>query len=74
VFTLQARDEPLDDVVGTVAVSSLHAGVAVRANERRKLERPCRHISSQTILILFNNDLSEFFDAFCNNAKDRRLQ
>jgi len=51
VFTLQtlpACDEPFDDGVGKVAGFSLHAGVAARADERKKLERHrvarrCRH-------------------------------
>lgn len=48
VFTLQtlpACDEPFDDGVGKVAGFSLHAGVAARAQERRKLERLCRNLS-----------------------------
>jgi hypothetical protein len=41
VFTLRNLplcDEPFDDGVGNVAGFSLHAGVAVRAVERKKLE------------------------------------
>ena len=48
VFTLQTLptcDEPFDDKVGKVAGFSLHAGVAARAGERKKLERLCRDIS-----------------------------
>ena len=48
VFTLQtlpACDEPFDDGVGKVAGFSLHAGVAARADERKKLERLRRYIS-----------------------------
>ena len=45
VFTLPTRDEPVDDGAGKVAGFSLHAGVAARADERKKLERPCRYIS-----------------------------
>jgi len=42
VFTLQtlpASGEPFDGGVGKVAGFSLHAGVAARADERKKLER-----------------------------------
>jgi hypothetical protein len=48
VFTLQtllASDEPFDDRVGKVAGFSLHAGVAAKADERKKLERLCRYTS-----------------------------
>ena len=48
VFTLQtlpAGAEPGDDGVGKVAGFSLHAGVAARAQERKKRERLCRYIS-----------------------------
>jgi hypothetical protein len=48
VFTLQtlpACDEPFDDRVGKVAGFSLHAGVAARADERKKLQRRCCYIS-----------------------------
>ena len=41
VFTLQtlpACDEPFDDTVGKVAGFSLHAGVAAKAQERKKLD------------------------------------
>jgi hypothetical protein len=49
VFTLQtlpACDEPFDDGVGKAAGFSLHAGVAAKADERKKLERLCRYIDS----------------------------
>ena len=52
VFTLQtlpACDEPFDDEVGKVAGFSLHAGVAARADERKKLERLCRYISRPAV-------------------------
>jgi hypothetical protein len=52
VFTLQtlpACDEPFDDRVGQVAGFSLHAGVAARADERKKLERLCRYISRPAV-------------------------
>jgi hypothetical protein len=52
VFTLQtlpASDEPFDDRVGQVAGFSLHAGVAARADERKKLERLCRYISRPAV-------------------------
>jgi hypothetical protein len=45
VFTLQtlpACDEPFVDGVGKVAGFSLHAGVAARADQRKKLERMFR--------------------------------
>ena len=52
VFTLQtlpACEEPFDVEVGTVAGFSLHAGVAARADERKKLERLCRYVSRPAI-------------------------
>ena len=52
VFTLQtlpASDEPFDGGVGKVAGFPLHAGVAVRADQRQKLERLCRYISRPAI-------------------------
>ena len=52
VFTLQmlpACDEPFDDGVGKVAGFSLHAGVAAKAQERKKLERLCRYISRTAV-------------------------
>ncbi len=48
VFTLQTLPgctERFDDGVDKVAGFSLHAGVAARANERKKLERLCRYIT-----------------------------
>lgn len=48
VFTLQtlpASGDPFGDGIGKVAGFSLHAGVAARADERKKLERLCRYIS-----------------------------
>ena len=45
VFTLQtppASEESFDDGIGKVAGFSLHAGVAARADERKKLEWPGR--------------------------------
>lgn len=52
VFTLQtlpASGEPFDDEAGKVAGFSLHAGVAARADERKKLERMCRYISRPAV-------------------------
>jgi len=52
VFTLQtlsANEEPFDDGVGKVAGFSLHAGVAARSDERKKLERLCRYISRPAV-------------------------
>jgi hypothetical protein len=52
VFTLQtlpACDEPFDAGVGKVAGFSLHAGVAARADERKKLEPLCRYISRPAV-------------------------
>ena len=52
VFTLQtlpSSDEPFGDQVGNVAGFSLHAGVAARADERKKLERLCRYISRPAV-------------------------
>jgi len=52
VFTLQtlpACDERFDDGVGKVAGFSLHAGVAAKAQERKKLERLCRYISRPAV-------------------------
>jgi hypothetical protein len=49
VFTLQTRpgsDEPFGEQVGGF---SLHAGVAARADERKKLERLCRYISRPAV-------------------------
>jgi hypothetical protein len=52
VFTLQTLpgcNEPFDDGVGKVAGFSLHAGVAARSDERKKLERLCRYISRPAV-------------------------
>ena len=52
VFTLQTLPrcgEPFDDGVGKVAGFSLHAGVAAKARERKKLERLCRYISRPAV-------------------------
>jgi hypothetical protein len=52
VFTLQtlpSSDEPFGNQVGNVAGFSLHAGVAARADERKKLERLCRYISRPAV-------------------------
>jgi len=52
VFTLQtlpACNQPFDDGVGKVAGFSLHAGVATRSHELRKLERLCRYISRPAV-------------------------
>ena len=52
VFTLQTLpdcNEPSDDRVGKVAGFSLHAGVAAKANERKKLERLCRYIARPAV-------------------------
>jgi hypothetical protein len=47
--TLPACDEPFDDGVGKAARFSLHAGVAAKAQERKKLERLCRYISRPAV-------------------------
>ncbi len=52
VFTLQtlpASDELFDDGAGKMGGFSLHAGVAARADERKKLERLCRYISRPAV-------------------------
>jgi hypothetical protein len=52
VFTLQtlpAGDGLVDDGVGKVAGFSLHAAVAARADQRKKLERLCRYISRPAV-------------------------
>ena len=52
MFTLQtlpASDELFDDGAGKMAGFSLHAGVAARADERKKLERLCRYISRPAV-------------------------
>ena len=50
VFTLQTLpacdpEEQYSDTAGKIACFSLHAGVAARADERKKLERFCRYIA-----------------------------
>jgi hypothetical protein len=54
VFTLQTLPageaaDPFGDTVGKVAGFSLHAGVAAKADERKKLERLCRYISRPAV-------------------------
>jgi hypothetical protein len=54
VFTLQTlpdleTDSPFSSLVGEVAGFSLHAGVAIKANERAKLERLCRYITRPAV-------------------------
>ena len=52
VFTLQtlpACEQPFDDGLDQVAGFSLHAGVAAKADQRKKLERLCRYISRPAI-------------------------
>jgi hypothetical protein len=52
VFTLQtlpAGDDPCSAVAGQAAGFSLHASVAARADERKKLERLCRYISRPAV-------------------------
>lgn len=52
VFTpqsLPAGDEPSAAPAGKVGGFSLHAGVAARADERKKLERLCRSISKRPV-------------------------
>jgi len=53
VFTLQTLPpcEPDDyaDTAGKVSGFSLHAGVAARSDERKKLERLCRYISRPAV-------------------------
>jgi hypothetical protein len=50
VLTLQTRppidiDEMYSGTVGQVAGFNLHAGIAARADQRRKLERLCRYMA-----------------------------
>lgn len=50
VFTLQTMpacdlDEQFGNTAGNVAGFSLHAGVATKAHQRKKLERLCRYIA-----------------------------
>ena len=47
--TLPACEERFDNGVGKVAGFSLHADVAARADERKKLERLCRYISRPAV-------------------------
>ena len=52
VFTLQTLpdcSDPFVDDVGKVAGFSLHAGVAARKDERKKLERLCRYIARPAV-------------------------
>ena len=52
MFTLQMLpdcDDPFVDDVGKVAGFSLHAGVAAKVDERKKLERLCRHIARPAV-------------------------
>lgn len=54
VFTLQTLpagdpEDQFGDTVGQVAGFSLHAGVAAKAHERKKLERLCRYISRPAV-------------------------
>lgn len=52
VFTLQtlpACDELFDVPVGKIAGFSLHAGVATKADERKKPERLCRYIARPAV-------------------------
>jgi hypothetical protein len=54
VFTLQTlpacdREDDFTESVGKVAGFSQHAGVAAKAQERRKLERLCRYISRPAV-------------------------
>ena len=52
VFTLQTLpdcNDPFVDDVGKVAGFSLHAGVAAKADERKKLERLCRYIARPAV-------------------------
>ena len=49
--TLPANDadDPFTETVGKVAGFPLHAGVAARADERKKLERLCRYIARSAV-------------------------
>jgi hypothetical protein len=47
--TLPDCNEPCVDHVGKVAGFSLHAGVAARKDERKKLERLCRYIGRPAV-------------------------
>ena len=53
VFTLQTlptSGDPFGDGIGKVAGSSLHAGVAARADERKKLEADFAELSDRALL------------------------
>jgi hypothetical protein len=45
-------EEQYSDTAGKIAGFSLHAGVAARADERKKLERFCRYIALQGCRVL----------------------
>ena len=45
--TLPACDGPIDDGAGKAAVFPVHAGIAARVDERKKLERLCRYVEPQ---------------------------
>lgn len=47
--TLPGTEEPFIDAAEGVAGFSLHASVAVKVNERKKLERICRYISQPAV-------------------------
>jgi len=54
VFTLQTLpacdpEDQFGDAVGKVSGFSLHAGVAAKADERKKLERLCRYIARSAV-------------------------
>jgi hypothetical protein len=53
VFTLQTlpacEPDEFADTAGKISGFSLHAGVAARADERKKLERLCRYISRPAV-------------------------
>ena len=54
VFTLQTLsacdpEEQYSDTAGKIAGFTLHAGVAARSDERKKLERLCRYISRPAV-------------------------
>jgi len=56
VFTLQTwpacKPDDYTDTASKISGFSLHAGVAVRADERKKLERLCRYIALQGCRVL----------------------
>jgi len=66
VFTLQtlpSSDEPFGNQVGNVAGFSLHAGVAARADERKKLDYlPSRTMSRITDAVAFSRYFVETND------------